>query len=101
MTEQKEMGRREIPIVKIKTRERKSCRKIRGITVKVAAVRVPMPKHIVLHVKLKDGSEKVAKAHLVSLYNNYAYYFLYASHVEELMPVIYQIQEVKAYEEEQ
>jgi len=101
MTEQKEMGRREIPIAKIKTRERESCRKIRGITVKVAAVAYPMPKHIVLHIKLKDGTEKVAKAHLVSMYNNYAYYFVYPLYVEELMPVINQIQEVKAYEEEQ
>jgi desulfoferrodoxin (superoxide reductase-like protein) len=90
----------EIPVVKIKTRERESCRKIRGITVKVAAVRFPMPKHIVLYIKLKDGSEKVAKAHLVSIYNNYAYYFLYASYVEELMPLMNQIQEVKAYVEQ-
>jgi desulfoferrodoxin (superoxide reductase-like protein) len=100
MTEQKETGRKEIPVVKIKTREKETCRKIRGITVKVAAVAYPMPKHIVLHIKLKDGSEKVARAHLVSMYNNYAYYFLYASYVEELMPVFNQIQEVKAYEEQ-
>jgi len=99
MTEQK--GVREIPVVKIKTREKEACRKIRGVTIKVAVVRVPMPKHIVLHIKLKDGTEKVARAHLVSMYNNYAYYFLYASYVEELMPFMNQIQEVKAYEEEQ
>ena len=99
MTEQKEV--REIPVVKIKTREKEACRKTRGVTVKVAVVRVPMPKHIVLYIKLKDGTEKVARAHLVSTYGNYAYYFLYASYVEELMPVFNQIQEVKAYEEEQ
>jgi hypothetical protein len=98
MTEQKEIPK-EIPVVKIKTREKETCRKTRGVTVKVAVVTFPMPKRIRLHIKLNDGSEKVVWAHLVSTYNNFAYYFVYASYVEELMPVINQIQEVKAYEE--
>lgn len=93
------MTEKEIPVVKIKTREKEICRKTRGITVKVAAVTYPMPKHITLHIKLKDGSEKVARAHLVSVYNNYAYYFLYSVYVDELMPVVNQIQEVRAYKE--
>jgi desulfoferrodoxin (superoxide reductase-like protein) len=96
MTEQKT----EIPVIKIKTRERESCRKTRGVTVKVAAVKFPMPRHIILRIKLKDGTERIAKAHLVSTYNNYAYYFLYASYVDEIMSLINQIQEVKAYEKE-
>jgi hypothetical protein len=99
MTEQN-VTAKEIPVLKIKTREKEACRKTRGVTVKVAAVKFPMPKRIRLHIKLKDGSEKVVWAHLVSTYNNFAYYFLYASYVDEIMPVVNQIQEVKAYEEE-
>jgi hypothetical protein len=95
MTEQKE-----IPVLKINAREKEVCRKKRGVTVKVAVTQFPMPKRIRLHIKLKDGSEKVAGAHLVSTYNSYAYYFIYASQVDEIMPVVNQIQEVKAYAEE-
>jgi hypothetical protein len=90
--------KKEIPVLKIKSYERDVCRKKRNITVKVAVTKFPMPKRITLRVKLKDGSEKIVKAHLVSTYNYYAYYFLNASHVEELMPLMNQIQEIKAYE---
>jgi hypothetical protein len=101
MTEQKETPK-EIPVLKINAREKEVCRKKRGITVKVAVTQFPMPKRIRLHIKLRDGSEKVARAHLVSVYGNYAYYFLYATFVDEVMSLISQnqIQEVKAYAEE-
>jgi len=98
MTEQKEI--KEFPVLKIKAHEREECTKKTVVSVKVAAVRYPMPKHIVLRVKLKDGSEKVVIAHFVSMYKDYAFYFLRAAHAREVAPLVDQIQEVKAYEEE-
>jgi len=99
MTEQKEEVR-ELPVLKIKAHEREECAKKVVVSVKVAAVRYPMPKHIVLRVKFKDGSEKVVTAHFVSMYKDYAFYFLRAAHAREVAPLLDQIQEVKAYEEE-
>jgi len=114
MTAEQKEEVKEIPVLGVKTREkeicvkvhrgksrRKICKKKRGITVKVAVTRFPMPRRIELRIKLKDGTEKSVKAHLVSTYNNYAFYFPYASQIDELMPLLKQIQEVKAYEEEQ
>jgi hypothetical protein len=98
MTEQKEI--REFPVLKIRAHERDECTKKVVVSVKVAAAKYPMPKRIVLRVKLKDGSEKTAEAHFVSMYKDYAYYFLRAAHAREIAPLVDQIQEVKAYEEE-
>jgi len=99
MTEQKEETKG-IPILKINSYQREGYIKRVVVSVKVAVTKYPMPKRIVLHVKLKDGSEKVVKAHFVSMYKDYAYYFLQAAHARELAPLVSQIQEVHAYEEE-
>ena len=98
MTEQKEETKG-IPILKINSYQREGYVKRVVVSVKVAVTKYPMPKRIVLHVKLKDGSEKVVKAHFVSMYKDYAYYFLQAAHARELAPLVSQIQEAKAYEE--
>ena len=100
MSEQKEEVK-EFRVLRVKAYERKDCRKIVTVLVKVAVAKHPMPKHIILHVKLKDGSEKLARAHFMSMYKNYAYYSLQAAHARELAPLVEQIQEMKAYEEEQ
>lgn len=94
------MRQREIPVLRIKAHEREECRKRIIVLVKVALTKHLMPKHIVLRIRLKDGSEKIVKASLVSAYNNYAYYSLYAAHARELAPLMDQVQEVRAYEEE-
>ncbi|MFZ8809257.1 MAG: hypothetical protein ACO2PN_14285 [Pyrobaculum sp.] len=98
MTEQKEETKG-IPILKINSYQRRDCTKRVIVSVKVAVTKYPMPKRIALHVKLKDGSEKVANAHFVSMYKDYAYYLLQAAHARELAPLVSQIQEAKAYEE--
>ena len=98
MTEQKEV--RELQILKIKMHEREECAKRVVVSVKVAAAKYPMPKHIILRFKFKDGSEKIAEAVFVSMYKDYAYYFLRAAHAREVAPLLNEIQEVKAYEEE-
>jgi hypothetical protein len=100
MTEQKQQ--KEFPVLKIKTHEREDCMKRVIVSVKVAASKYPMPRRIILRIKLKDGSEKTAVAHFVSMYKDYAYYFLQAAHAREIAPLFNQnqIQEVKAYEEE-
>jgi hypothetical protein len=69
------------------------------VSVKVAAAKYPMPKYITLHIRFKDGSEKVVIAHFVSMYKDYAFYFLRAAHAREIAPLLNEIQEVKAYEE--
>jgi len=105
MTEQKEVKElqvlKELPVLKVKAHEREDCRKTVVVSVKVAVVKYPMPRHIVLRVKFKDGSEKIVRAYFASMYKDYAYYFLRAAHARELAPALSQIQEVKAYEEEQ
>jgi hypothetical protein len=98
MTEQKEI--KELPVLRIKAHEREECAKKAVVSVKVAAAKYPMPKHIILHFRFKDGSEKVVVAHFVSMYKDYAFYFLRAAHAREVAPLVDQIQEVKAYEEE-
>ena len=94
MTEQKEA--RAFQVLKIKAYERK-CTKKAVVSVKVAA-KYPMPKYIVLHFKFKDGSEKFAVARFISMYKNYAYYFLRAAHARKVAPLLNEIQEVMAYE---
>ncbi len=94
------MRQREIPVLKINAQEKEECRRKVVVSVKVAATKYPMPRQIVLRIKLKDGSEKTAKAYFVSMYNNYAYYFLHAAYARELAPLMDQVQEVRAYEEE-
>ncbi len=98
MTEQKQQ--KEFQVLRIKTHEREDCMKRVIVSVKVAMAKYPMPRRIVLHIKLKDGSEKTAVASFVSMYKNYAYYFLHAAYARELAPLVGQIEEVKAYEEE-
>ncbi len=100
MTEQKQQ--KEFPVLKINAQERKDCTKRVIVSVKVAAAKYPMPRRLVLHIKLKDGSEKTAVAHFVSMYKDYAYYFLQAAHAREIAPLVVgqMIEEVKAYEVE-
>jgi hypothetical protein len=88
----------EIPVHKVSMHEKEYCHKRTIVSVKVAAVKYPMPRRILLRVRLKDGSERSAEAHFVSMYNKYAYYFLYAADARELAPLMNQIEEVKAYE---
>jgi hypothetical protein len=99
MTEQKQQ--KEFPVLKINAHQREDCMKRVIVSVKVDASKYPMPKRIDLRIRFKDGSEKVVKGHFVSMYKNYAYYFLQAAHAREIAPMIEQIQEAKAYEEEQ
>ncbi len=91
---------KEVPILKITATKKKECRKITAVLVKVAAAKHPMPQHIVLHLKFKDGSERVVRAYFASMYRDYAYYFLRAADAKEVAPLVVQIQEAKAYEEE-
>jgi hypothetical protein len=97
MTEQKEkeLPVQEFPVLKIRAYEKEECRKRVVVSVKVAAVKYPMPKRITLRIKLKDGSEKIVKGSFVSMYKDYAYYLLQSAHARELVPLFDQIQKVR------
>ena len=87
-------------VLRINSYERRECRKRIVVSVKVAVAEHPVPKHARLHVKFKDGSEEVARAHLVTVYSHYAYYYLDAAYARKIAPLVNKIQEVKIYEEE-
>jgi desulfoferrodoxin (superoxide reductase-like protein) len=91
---------KEVPVLKVVARKKKECRNVTTVLVKVAAVKHPMPQHIVLRITFKDGTEKIAKAYFSSMYKDYAFYFLYAADAKEVAPRVNQIQAAKAYEEE-
>jgi hypothetical protein len=97
---QKSSQEKEVPVLKIVARKRRECRKTTTVLVKVAAKKHPMPQHIILHLKFKDGTEKTVKAYFASMYKDYAFYYLYAADAKEVAPLVKQIQEAKAYEEE-
>jgi hypothetical protein len=89
----------EFKVLKVKAYKRRECRKRVVVSVKVAVPKHPAPRYVKVHIKFKDGSEKVARAHIVSAYSYYAYYFLDAAYAKEVAPKADQIQEVKVYEE--
>jgi hypothetical protein len=101
MTELVQKEEKETEVLMVKAYERRECRNRTVVSVKVAMVKHPPPRRVRLHIKFKDGSEKAAKAHLVSAYSNYAYYYLDAAYARELAPLVGQIQEVRVYEEKE
>jgi hypothetical protein len=93
--------KKEFSVLSFKAYKRKECRRRIIVSIKVAITEHPPPKYVRVHIKFKDGSETVARAHIVSAYYNYAYYFLDSANAKEVAPRIKKVQEMRVYKEEE
>jgi hypothetical protein len=101
MLENAQKEEKRFEVLRVKAYTRRECRKRIVVSVKVAVAEHPPPRYVKTRFKFKDGSEKAARAHLISAYSNYAYYFLDAAYAKEVAPLVDQLQEVEVYKEEE